>query len=286
MAGLVIEQVSAQSYRDFMQERIFSPLGMEQTQAQLAPVPNLATGYEGKGKNLQKMDLDREQSVYAAGNIISTASDMVKWLQALNQGQLLSQSSYEQLWTSSILNNGRTTGYGLGWFVDSFNGHPYTEHSGNVRGYSSGLYRYPNERLDVVILTNNSNINVSGALIANFIAGVYQPSVSLVGLNSQPDPHPLFTQSFLSFLQGDKQNIALAPEFQLQLQTKRGKFLKKYMKAFRHIDKLEFLHEEINNGDRSYYYQTTLEGNLIYVFVKITEKQQVASYAAVNSPQF
>jgi D-alanyl-D-alanine carboxypeptidase len=284
LAGLIIERVSGQTYEKFMRDRIFQPLGMQHTQAKLAPVINLATGYEWDGENLQKMDLDEDRFVYAAGNIISTASDMAKWVQAIDRGQLLNASSYQQLWTAATLKNGRSTGYGLGWFVDSFKGHPYIEHSGNVSGYSSVLYRYPQDRLDVIVLINNSDVNITGSLVANAIAGVYEPNVSLVGLSPQIDPNPEFTQKFLSLLQGNDRIISFTPEFQLQLKTRRGKFLKNYLKAFRQIEKLEFLHREAKNGDTKYYYKTSLQGKPIYAFVEVTKQQEIAYYVAAYSP--
>jgi CubicO group peptidase (beta-lactamase class C family) len=88
LAGLVIEQVSGQSYTDFMRDRIFTPLNMNQTQAKMAPVPNLATGYRWQRRQYAVVPVKYDRS-YASGNIISTAADMTKWVQAVmsNFGQ-------------------------------------------------------------------------------------------------------------------------------------------------------------------------------------------------------
>jgi D-alanyl-D-alanine carboxypeptidase len=281
LAGLVIEQVSGQPYGDFLRDRIFTPLGMKQTQAKLEPVPNLATGYEGTDR-LKKVDLGEDQQSYGSGNIISTASDMAKWVQALDREKLLKASSYQQLWTATPLKNRRNTVYGLGWFVNQFNGHFRISHGGNGYGYSSGLTRYPNDQLDVIILANN--INVDGEQIAVSIASVYKPTVSLVGASPKPDPNPAFTQQFLALLQGNDKILPFAPEFQLQLKTDRGKSFPKQMKAFREIKTLDFLHEETENGDRTSYYRTELKGKPIYAGITITAQQQVAGYGATSPP--
>jgi D-alanyl-D-alanine carboxypeptidase len=281
LAGLVIEQVSGQPYGDFLRDRIFTPLGMKQTQAKLEPVLNLATGYEGTDR-LKKVDLGKDQQSYGSGNIISTASDMAKWVQALDQKKLLKASSYQKLWTATPLKSRRNSVYGLGWFVGQFNGHSLISHDGNGYGYSSGLTHYPNDQLDVIILANN--IGVDGTQISASIASVYEPTVSLVGASSKPDPNPAFTQKFLALLQGNGKSLPFAPEFQLQLQTDRGKSFSEQMKSFREIKTLDFLHEETNNGDRISYYRTELKGKPIYAGITITAQHQVAGYGATSPP--
>jgi D-alanyl-D-alanine carboxypeptidase len=285
LAGLVIEKVSNQSYGDFVRDRIFVPLGMKQTQAKIESIPNLATGYTWQKDRLEKVDITKDQLAqvaYSAGNIISTASDMAKWVQALDQGKLLSPSSYQQLWTATKLKNGRSTGCGLSWFVGSFNGHPYTQHGGNVAGYSSGLYRYPDDRLDVIVLTNNGN--TSGQMIVDSIASTYDPTIGLAGFNAKPDPNPEFTQRFLSLLQGNDKSLPFASELQLSLESKRGKFLQAYMKSFREIKALEFLHKEVKDGDLTYSYRASLQGKPIYVVVTVTTKGEVTNYVAIDRP--
>jgi D-alanyl-D-alanine carboxypeptidase len=281
LAGLVIEQVSGQTYSNFVRDRIFTPLGMNQTQAKLEPVPNLATGYAWKDR-LDKIDLPEDQLPYAAGNIISTASDMAKWVQALDQGKLLNAASYQQLWTDTTLKNGRSTGYGLGWGVGRFKGHSRTVHGGAVGGYSSGLIRYPKDRLDVIILSNN--INVNGPQVSISIASVYEPTVSIATVSPQSDPNPEFTKRFLSLLQGTIKALPFAPEFQLRINSNQGKFWKNKMEEFNQIETLSFLHQESNNGDHTYFYKASLRQNPIYALVTVTAQNQVADYNIIEEP--
>jgi Beta-lactamase len=183
---------------------------------------------------------------------------------------------------AQTLKNRRSTGYGLGWFVGSFNRHPYIEHGGNVAGYSSGLCRYPKDRLNVIVLTNN--YSTSGQLIVNSIAGIYEPTISLRGFSATPDPNPAFTRQFLSLLRGNDKILPFASEFQLSLKTERGQFLQSYMKSFREVGTLEFLHKEVNNGDLTYYYRASLKGKPIYALVTVTKKGEVANYVAIEQP--
>jgi CubicO group peptidase (beta-lactamase class C family) len=282
LAGLVIEQVSGQSYTDFMRDRIFTPLNMNQTQAKMAPVPNLATGYRWQRRQYTVVPVKYDRS-YASGNIISTAADITKWVQAIDAGKLLKPSSYQQLWTATTLKNGRSTGYGLGWSIGSFKGHPYTEHGGNTAGYSAGLLRYPKDRLNVIVLMNN--LNVDGSSIANQIASVYEPTVEIASLSPQPDPQPELTQRFLALLQGNTSSIPLAPEFQLQLKTDRGKAFQRALPSFRTVSNLTFLDTESqSNGDRIYYYKTQWNGGLAYAGIVMTSQDQVASYGVFSPP--
>jgi D-alanyl-D-alanine carboxypeptidase len=287
VAGQIIEQVSGQSYHDFMRDRIFQPLGMSQTEAAVTPsLPNLATGYfwndRGWNHQLDEDTLAGWQWADAAGNIISTATDMTKWVAALNTGKLLKPSSYAQLWNATPLKNGQRTIYGLGWFLGNFNQHPYTEHGGNIAGYSSGLFRFPDDRIDVMILTNTAVID--GSRIAQSIASVYDPSMSITSLKPQSDPDPALTQRFLKLLQGDQTSIPFSPEYKLLLKTKRGKYIQKFKPKYRTIKSLEFLQSEPVNADRSYYYKVTNPGPFEYAVITINANGEVTSYRATSPP--
>jgi hypothetical protein len=55
------------------------------------------------------------------------------------------------------------------------------------------------------------------------------------------------------------------------------------MKSFREIETLEFLHQEVKDGDlTSYYYRASLKGKPIYAVVTVTSKGEVANYVAVE----
>jgi D-alanyl-D-alanine carboxypeptidase len=293
LAGLIIERMSGRTYGDFMRDRIFTPLGMQQTQAKLTPLPNLASAYTWKDR-LIKGDLpsqsvfysvgNEESIVYSAGNIISTANDLAKWLQALDRGKLLSAASYQQLWRSGTLKNGHKTGYGLGWAVGKVNGHPYTVHGGGISGgHATGLVRYPQDRLDVIVLANTFSLD--GPAIATSIARIYEPQVSLFGNSSQPDPNPAFTKQFLALLQGNDRILPFTSEYKLQLKTMRGKYFVKSMAEFRKIQTLEFLLEENRYGnDRTYYYKATLAAKPVIAVITIAPQQEVMRYGVARLP--
>jgi D-alanyl-D-alanine carboxypeptidase len=302
LAGLIIERISGKPYSEFMRDRIFTPLGMQQTQAKLVEFSNLSTGYvigskqsilpprsrptpipDEEDDSLARADLMEDRVAYAAGNIISTANDMAKWVQALDRGELLSAASYQQLWTATRLKNGRIAGggYGLGWVVGSTNGHPYTQHGGNVYGHSTGLFRFPKDRLDTIILTNKGI--VPGDLIANAIASVYDSDLDLFDrlYQPQPDPQPELTQKFLDFLQGRTTNLTFAPEWSMELKTPRRSGYAREIAKYRRVEKLEFLTAVDKDGDRVYNYRFSSNGKLFLLVVRMTKQQQIARFGTI-----
>jgi len=155
LLGYIIENVSGISYWDFMNRRIFAPLGMHATTNRLPRlvIPNRAAGYEQTNQVWINRDSDLTE-VFAAGAIASTVGDLAKWSVALDGERILSAASKAQMWTPATLNDGKATKYGFGWYVDTFEGHRDIGHGGSTSGFSASIQRFPDDRLAVIILTN------------------------------------------------------------------------------------------------------------------------------------
>src|SRR5437588_5282096 len=112
------------TYWDFLRERIFRPLGMNQTTDRLpsAIILNRADGYEQTNHMLINRDYDLTD-VFSAGAIASTVGDLAKWDAMLDRDDLLTAATRESMWTEARLNDGKPTKYGFGWFLDSVEGH-------------------------------------------------------------------------------------------------------------------------------------------------------------------
>ena len=93
-------------------------------------------------------------TVFSAGAIASTVGDLARWNAMLDRNDLLNAATQEQMWTPAKLNNGKPTKYGLGWFVDSVEGHKNIGHGGSTSGFSASIQRFPDDKLAVIILTN------------------------------------------------------------------------------------------------------------------------------------
>src|SRR4030095_12392585 len=122
LLGFIIEKVMGQSYWDMLRARILGPLEMKSTFSRDLPRrSNQALGYEKKEGHLVPRDANLTD-VFAAGAIVSTVSDLVKWSNALESGKLLKPATLAQMWTPTKLNDGTSYPYGFGWRLDDYKG--------------------------------------------------------------------------------------------------------------------------------------------------------------------
>jgi CubicO group peptidase (beta-lactamase class C family) len=177
LLGFIIENISGQSYWDYTRERILKPLGMSQTADRQpgAIIPNRASGYEQTNQVLVNRDYDLTD-VFAAGAIASTLQDLAKWNAALDSDKLLKPELKVQMWTPTKLNDGSTTKYGFGWFIDSVEGHRNIGHGGSTSGFSASIQKFPDDHLTVLLLTNTDEQIASSLArkVASFHLGVSQ----------------------------------------------------------------------------------------------------------------
>ena len=177
LLGYIIENVSGKNYWDFLNERIFQPLGMSSTTNRLPAlvIPNRASGYEQTNHVWINRDYDLTE-VFSAGAIASTVDDLAKWNAALDGESILSAKIKEAMWrpaklNNGKLNNGKLTKYGFGWFIDSVDGHKNIGHGGSTSGFSAAIQRFPDDKLAVIILTNTDE--GIATTLAKKIAGFY-----------------------------------------------------------------------------------------------------------------
>ena len=119
LLGATIEQVSGQSYEEYMRTNIWAPLGMTSTRADdpIALIPNRVRGYQlvdGRVANSEFIDVS---SRFAAGNLRSTVPDLLRFARGLMNGKLINDASLELLTTSMQTREGNLTDYGMGTFV-------------------------------------------------------------------------------------------------------------------------------------------------------------------------
>jgi len=174
LLGDIIENVSHQSYWEFMRTRIFTPLGMTNT-ASRDPrriIPQRAHGYETNAAG-QFVNRDYDiTDIFSAGAIVSTVDDLARWNASLDSRQILTAASENEMWTPTTLSSGKTRDYGFGWFLDPLRGHPNLGHSGTTDGFSASLQRFPRDGL-VIILFTNSNEEGIATKLARDIALLY-----------------------------------------------------------------------------------------------------------------
>jgi CubicO group peptidase (beta-lactamase class C family) len=158
LLGMVVQRVSGESYDAFLARRVFVPLGMTATRRDTPDeiVAGRASGYLWYGPaGMHNGDfLKYLMTNHGDRGLLSTALDLARWDVALSGDKLLTSSTREAMWRRVSLADGSTSGYGLGWFVDSVRGHRHVYHPGGAPGTAAVLARYPDDRLTVIVLTN------------------------------------------------------------------------------------------------------------------------------------
>ena len=148
--GEIVERVSGKTYADFLQENIFTPLGMKATgyDNPLQIIKNRAAGYQreaGKIMNASYMDMTVP---YAAGALYSTTGDLLLWDQALYTEKLVSKKSLDEIFTPF------KNGYGYGWGIGEKFDRREISHGGGIYGFSTDISRFPDDKVTVIVLTN------------------------------------------------------------------------------------------------------------------------------------
>ena len=155
--GYIIEKVSGLKYEDFIQNRIFDPLQMNNSYCQVGNmrklIRNRAYGYDVDQTTYNAEFLYMFQA-YSAGCILSTVEDMNKWNTGLNTYKLLKKENTEKLYVNYKLDNGENTNYGYGFLLNNINGSISYEHGGGAPGFSSNGIYLPKEEIYVIVLSN------------------------------------------------------------------------------------------------------------------------------------
>lgn len=155
LLALIIEKVSGQSYGQFLQQEIFGPLGMAgagHRADQTAILAGMSTGYVPDGRTGLKRPPWFDWTVKTGnGSLYATADDLRRFAVAYFAGRVIRPD----LVTAAATAVPGSLSYGLGWFVDRHLDRTRLSHGGRSPGYTSQLLYYPDERLTVVVLSNN-----------------------------------------------------------------------------------------------------------------------------------
>jgi CubicO group peptidase (beta-lactamase class C family) len=162
LAGIIVQRVSGKSLNDFMQERIFRPLGMTHTQLRddfTRVVKNRATAYSGNEAAGFHTDMPFTNMI-GNGGVLSTMADLLRWNEALDNPTIFGGRAFtDSLETRARLRSGRTITYALGLDVASYDGVKEVAHSGSTAGYRTFLARYPEQHASVAVWCNHAGAN-------------------------------------------------------------------------------------------------------------------------------
>ncbi|HKU78465.1 MAG TPA: serine hydrolase domain-containing protein, partial [Rhodanobacteraceae bacterium] len=245
IAGAIVEKLTGQTPFEFLQQHVFPTLGITDAyDTNLHALPGTdARGYSRFALGpLRPSPKEGVNWMFGAGELAMTASDLAKWDIAMIDQTLLQPASWRAMQTEVVLNNGLGSGYGLGVFVDKLDGHRMISHDGEVMGFTAGNTIFPDDRVAVVVLTNQDAVGTFGVIgkgIARALFEVHDPAATkaleqakaiFTGLQKGQIDRDLFTadaNSYFSDTAVQDYRTSLAPlgkpeSFTIRAARKRG----------------------------------------------------------------
>lgn len=158
LLATLIEKLSGKPCDVFFRERIVNPLHLSNTYiynlTMKAYPASRVFGFHYEGGKRVLEDLTPLDGVVGDGNIYSSVEDLYTWDQALYTEKLVKRESFQEAITSGKLNNGASTYYGFGWFID---GKDSVSHSGGWVAFGTYIKRYLKSNQTLIFLSNSAN---------------------------------------------------------------------------------------------------------------------------------
>jgi len=196
LLGSIVAKVSGRSFGEFLHERIFAPLKMEQTLAYEKgknEIANRAFGHSKEASGWKQTDQSSTSATLGDGGVYSSLSDLAKWDIGLTQHTLLSETEMRPALTAAQLAGGaqpvwpadsdRPTGspvsYGFGWFLDPYRNRSRMWHYGDTMGFHTYIERFAGDpagrgALTIIVLCNRTDLDPEklAAQVADLYVGV------------------------------------------------------------------------------------------------------------------
>ena len=156
----IVERITGQTFPEFMEERVFGPLGMNSTLVRPNPVtlvPGASQGYVADSAGFHEAgDL---YAAYGAGGIYTTVEDFSKWMDNFANPVVGDRELIARMVHRDTLNNGDTISYGLGIGVDELRGLTSYSHGGADIAHRAFLFYFPEINAGAVAMSNNASFD-------------------------------------------------------------------------------------------------------------------------------
>ena len=167
VAGAIVEQVTGQSWADYVDRNIFKPLGMTESSVD-RNVPGLTVPYgrrmpDGTREVLPFVDA---RGMAAATGVTSNVTDMAKFVSAnFRRGprggsQIVSSGSWREMHRVRAVENNWLSGTGLGFDMRRIGDKTYVGHGGGYLGNTTQTQIQLDDKVGVIVLTNTNDSNV------------------------------------------------------------------------------------------------------------------------------
>ena len=166
----IVRRATGKSLRQFLEERVFEPLGMTHTRIwddNTEVVHQRAIGYGGETGNWS-MDHAWNFQMGGDGGVITSVEDLAKWDANFYEPVVGGQALLDRMHTRGVLNSGETIDYALGLSIDRYRGIRRVQHGGSWAGFGAVLARFPEHHTSIIVECNRGDANVG--LYANKVA--------------------------------------------------------------------------------------------------------------------
>ena len=167
LLSMVVERASGKSLREYTTEKIFQPLGMNDTHFHDDPVhivKHRAMSYGTREEGEQGVEGEYYQSYQGnfvlpgAGGLYSTVEDLLQWDRNYLNNQLGGSDLMDLVHTKGVLNSGEELSYAFAIREGEHRGLTTWGHSGSFMGFKTSYVRYPEQRFSVWVLCNMGEI--------------------------------------------------------------------------------------------------------------------------------
>jgi CubicO group peptidase (beta-lactamase class C family) len=171
----IVERVAGQNMRDFAQQHIFGPLGMQHTHFHnnfKEIVRNRASGYSPIEEGGFEIDMGIFDLI-GDGAVYTSVEDLYLWDQNYYDNKLDGggQELIRQMEELGLLNSGEKLEYAFGLMISRYRGLPIVAHGGSWYGYRAQMLRFPEQRFSVICLSNLATMNPD--LLCKKVADIY-----------------------------------------------------------------------------------------------------------------
>ena len=160
LVGAVIEAITGKSWSAYLDEALLRPLGLDHTRADdgRTIIAGHVAGYTiGADDRVERADFLSMSQPHAAGALVSTVDDLLRWNLALHGGKVLKPATYARMTTPQGVAAAAPVPYGFGIGRMTVRGRSALAHTGGIHGFLSNLVYLPESGLTAAIVRNTDS---------------------------------------------------------------------------------------------------------------------------------
>ncbi|HEX5171466.1 MAG TPA: serine hydrolase domain-containing protein [Cyclobacteriaceae bacterium] len=221
----IVRKVSGKSLREFADDRIFKPLGMNHTHFHddnTEIVPGRTYSYDSIGKN-KYANSPLNYATVGATSLFTTVEDEAKWLHNYETMQVGGEEAIRQMYEQTVLDDGTKLQYAFALVIDTLKGNVRIGHGGADAGYRTYAVRFPEENLGIIIFSNLAQFNPNG--MATKVASLYLTDKSVEKKQEKYEADPSSFALYGGSFHSDEQAVHVVDSGGLYLEYGKQPFL-------------------------------------------------------------